>query len=409
MADRISELPDLILHGILRRLPSQEQAAQTTAISRRWRNLWRSYTVVDFYYCRGNFHKFAEASIERFTRDSLLRMEFLRFWIAGGDEDNFARTWPLVEKLFVLALERKAEEIVIKIMRTYTGDYYYTPHFCLPYRSLSNSAVKILQLEGIKLRCGNDYNLLLPLHFLQSLHMYDVELDDERLLESLIASSPLLENLQLHAITNLNKIEVSNVANLRTLGIMYCDELTEIKIAAPLLHTLRLELISEKCKIELSTPQLHFLEMMDEFVLGASDFVAVLSKLQSVKSLILNGGFPQEDRMLRFSIPNLEELTLINPYGLSEIDIDTGLGLKKFSLKYEVSCPNELVKCNINHAACCLWELHIGSHVGTSLNNPQQWFVDLKNFMVRFPQFQTIYIIQSNFYMVRITLVNYFI
>ncbi|CAL1393577.1 unnamed protein product [Linum trigynum] len=46
--DRISALPDEVLHCIIRRLESHRQLAQTTAISNRWRNLWRSYPVVEF-------------------------------------------------------------------------------------------------------------------------------------------------------------------------------------------------------------------------------------------------------------------------------------------------------------------------------------------------------------------------
>ncbi|CAN1264785.1 F-box/FBD/LRR-repeat protein At2g04230 [Linum perenne] len=45
--DLISDLPDEILHSVLRRIPYFKEAAQTSALSSRWRNLWSSYPVVE--------------------------------------------------------------------------------------------------------------------------------------------------------------------------------------------------------------------------------------------------------------------------------------------------------------------------------------------------------------------------
>ncbi|XP_051211705.1 MEIOTIC F-BOX protein MOF-like [Lolium perenne] len=44
--DRLSDLPDCLLHAILARLQSR-QAVQTSTLSRRWRHLWRSVPCVD--------------------------------------------------------------------------------------------------------------------------------------------------------------------------------------------------------------------------------------------------------------------------------------------------------------------------------------------------------------------------
>ncbi|CAN1844552.1 hypothetical protein LINPERHAP1_LOCUS37498 [Linum perenne] len=149
--DLISELPDGILHNIIHRLSFKDEAAQTIAISRRWQTLWRSYPFAEFdiYHWRSpnrkrDFQKFAEATIDRFTRDSLLRMEILKLSLGLINEDSVVRCYsPLVEQLVDLASRRKAEEVSIFAKSCDWGSY---PHLCLPCRLLSDSAVKILQL-----------------------------------------------------------------------------------------------------------------------------------------------------------------------------------------------------------------------------------------------------------------------
>ncbi|CAN1844554.1 Putative F-box/LRR-repeat protein At3g18150 [Linum perenne] len=419
--DRISELPDGILHSIIHRLPSQDEVAQTIAISRRWETLWRSYPFVEFDLykitkCRRefrteatigrfkrqtirrrrDFQKFTEATINRFTRDSLLRMEILKLSLIGEiDEDSFALYSPLVEQLVDLASRRKAEEVSINVTRCSKGSYR-APYFLLPCTLLCDSAVKNLRFKGIELKWGNDH-LPLSLKFLRSIYMFDVVIEDERILANLIASSPLLETMDLFGIPKLSKLHVSNAPKLRTLIINGCEDLKEIEIAAPRLHSLSIHLWAEfRCNIELTTPQLHHLVLGYEHsgTLRVSDVAAVLSKLPSLKSFTLIGCiYNQQDwATLRLSVPKLEELMLINPYGLSNIIIDGGPDLTKFSVEYLESCPAELQKCEINHASACRWELHVGRECYKGSIGPQPWFIQFKNFMMNCPQFRTVYI-----------------
>ncbi|CAN1264583.1 F-box/LRR-repeat protein At5g02910 [Linum perenne] len=75
--DLISELPEEIIHQVLRRIASPAKAARTTALSRRWRSVWSCYPVLKFRHSDlprptvdkrlENFKKFVEASIERVT------------------------------------------------------------------------------------------------------------------------------------------------------------------------------------------------------------------------------------------------------------------------------------------------------------------------------------------------------
>ncbi|CAN1264580.1 F-box/LRR-repeat protein At5g02910 [Linum perenne] len=75
--DLISELPEEIIHQVLRHIASPAKAARTTALSRRWRSVWSCYPVLKFRHSDlprptvdkrlENFKKFVEASMERGT------------------------------------------------------------------------------------------------------------------------------------------------------------------------------------------------------------------------------------------------------------------------------------------------------------------------------------------------------
>ncbi|KAF8664425.1 hypothetical protein HU200_054597 [Digitaria exilis] len=48
--DRITDLPDDVLHMILARLPSTTDAARTSVLSRRWRRVWAGVPALSFRY-----------------------------------------------------------------------------------------------------------------------------------------------------------------------------------------------------------------------------------------------------------------------------------------------------------------------------------------------------------------------
>ncbi|CAN1158734.1 Putative F-box/LRR-repeat protein At3g18150 [Linum perenne] len=117
--DHISDLPDEIIHKVLRRISSPAKAARTTALSRRWRSVWSSYPAVQYRHSDlprstvekrvENFKKFVEASMERISRHSQMRMETLDISLVGKSADYSS----LVKQLLIFAMERKVEEISV--------------------------------------------------------------------------------------------------------------------------------------------------------------------------------------------------------------------------------------------------------------------------------------------------------
>ncbi|CAN1264799.1 Putative F-box/FBD/LRR-repeat protein At5g56810 [Linum perenne] len=270
--DLISDLPDEILHSIIRRIACSKAAEQTIALSSRWRNLWRSYPVVQLnpktshrFYSIGSegFQKFHDETMKKFNQDKLLRMEALKLCI-DIEEDHLSFPAAL-EQLLELASERKAEYVGIQI------GVLSSSSLCFPFRLLSNSSAKILKLERIRFQSGND-DLLVSPNSLRSLHLISVRFDDQRLFTNLIASSPLLETLELESVTGMENPWVSDVDKLladliasspllETLKLKNIRGMKEIQIAAFGLRHLHIENPYGELSIGLIAPQLNVLRL----------------------------------------------------------------------------------------------------------------------------------------------------
>ncbi|CAN0902762.1 Heavy metal-associated isoprenylated plant protein 31 [Linum grandiflorum] len=308
----ISNLPDEILHSVLRLIPCSNEAAQTAGLSRRWGNLWRSYPVVEFDYrsiagledwlisnskiVKG-FQKFSEATMERFCRDKQLGMESLNISLYADEDDLLSLA---VEQLLDLASKRKAEDVTIQV------NDKFVVRLPLGLFMSSSANAKTIRFQGIRFVPSKniDYDPLVCFNSLRSLILFHVDLDGgERLFANLIASSPLLETLKLLFVKGISKLSImSNVANLKELVINYFDDLEQIEIAAPGLQTMVIKrplYDVDRHVFELIAPQLNSLEIeyCDIFRLG------MISKLEFLKSLKLSylcGDLPLLPRSLRF-------------------------------------------------------------------------------------------------------------
>ncbi|CAN0914862.1 Putative F-box/FBD/LRR-repeat protein At2g05300 [Linum grandiflorum] len=398
--DRISELPDEIILCILRCLKSHKEAALTTVLSRRWRTPWRSYPIVEFDYidtkkipCRRYgtkrldleiFQEFVKAATDRFNQDKLLLMESLKVSISLPRDDKTAY-YPFVNQLLELASTRKSEEISVILYLHFLPIIH---RFHLPFRLLSNSSMKILRLHGIRFAYSDD--LLLPLHSLRYVYLSNVELEDDRVLANLLASSPLLETLILTRIEELSKLQVRNLTNLNRLQVSYCDLLVEIDIVAPRLDSLSIQWVFKISKIEITAPELTVLDFRYTRV---DDFSRLISKFKSLKCLFLDE-VDNPIKELKLSNPKLEDFTLCVPPRLKEIELDGTSGLAKVWLIYGGLSPGKLKKIDIKNAAVSAtyeWKVFFCTAVmdGT-------WFVGLRIFLTKFVQFQTVNVCCSN-------------
>ncbi|CAN1751688.1 Putative F-box/LRR-repeat protein At5g02930 [Linum perenne] len=381
--DRISDLPDEIIHKVLRRIASPAKAARTSALSRRWRSVWSSYPAVQYRHSDiprstvekrvENFKKFVEASMERISRHSEMRMETLDIWLVGKSV-NYSS---LVKQLLISAMERKVEEISVMFRNPRTG---------FEEGIQANSGAKIIRLIGLESNLVDDedyHSYFRP--FLASLRILELTHISERIFRSMIARCPLLETLQIFI--DLKELQISDIPNLKTLKIDTWSMNQEIGIEAPGLQNLHLRCISTVQKMELRA---HELKHMEIKCLGFTvDLLnAVISELPSLKTLTLNG-FIRVMKKLKLSIPRLEVFKLLDPpHILEEIELDAGPTLSRFFL--QSYSPEHLQKCTINNASACRFEASFTmsqSYLGlVKINN----LGSVKSFINRFPQFQTV-------------------
>ncbi|CAN1158795.1 FBD-associated F-box protein At5g22730 [Linum perenne] len=322
--DLISDLPDEILHSVLRRIPYFKEAAQTSALSSRWRNLWSSYPVVELdsatspYYtshsaspfyplCRfysttsEGFYSFHNATMTKFSRDKLLRIETLKLSVCTYFP--FPRS-PAIEQLLDLASERKAENIEIK------------------------------EIEIVALA-------LQTLHIQDMDQVFRIELMAPQLS---ILKTDACDKLRLDVNSELKFLTLCRscrdlVLPLNsTLKISGCFHLKEIEITAYELRSLHLEgrvdskhWKNELLKIELTAPQLNVLEITN-FDLKMDDLEVMVSKFQSLKSLSLDRCCTTEKRPI-LSDRELEEFTSSALSGWEKIELDADPWLEKVALR----------------------------------------------------------------------------
>ncbi|CAN0914266.1 F-box protein At5g03100 [Linum grandiflorum] len=370
--DRISELPEELLHSIIRHIPCPKETAQTSTLSSRWRHFWCSYPVAEFNSTNiEGLRRFVDATMKKFSPDKLLRMEALKVSL---DLYDITICSPSVKQLLDLASKKKADYVAIevnteKFMRSFV-------FLWLPLESLSNSSARTLHLEKIKFepkKNGEDNNLHLSLDSLLHLRLEFVEFLDHRLFTSLMASSPLLETLEICFVNGIRKL---NLPNLKTLKIS-CME----------------EDLSRMFRKEFIAPQLNTLEITGCKYLRLCDISRVVSKLQNLKSLTLSGS--GHEKKLKLSCPKLEEFNLSTPYGLEEIELDVKPCFRKFILNWRRCLPGVLKKCEIHGAAAdCQWEVDFyicDIALDFFMDDvSHHWFLELKRFMIRFPRFHTI-------------------
>ncbi|XP_074284609.1 FBD-associated F-box protein At4g10400-like [Silene latifolia] len=188
--DRISELPEFILHTILSMLDTRE-ACRASVLSKRWYGAWCSVPVLDFrprYFVKyGNCpYKYDDNTVECFVEfvNKTMRRYFTRKYritkmyleLPKVDE----KLEPLVDKWIMIAVQNQIQELGIDIVN---GIDYKLPEILFSAKSL-----KVLICGNV----GLSYYETMDLISLEYLAVAFGDNVDEDMLQRMISSCPLV-------------------------------------------------------------------------------------------------------------------------------------------------------------------------------------------------------------------------
>ncbi|KAI9185353.1 hypothetical protein LWI28_006436 [Acer negundo] len=338
--DKLSELPPFIIHHIMSSLSAKE-SAQTSILSKRWKALYTSFPILDFYesytYFTGEnryiknpsfsipyeltrkfrknlrkFIKFVDISLVRFCE---LEFSMQKFRLIIGLL-NAKQLSSVLDRWLGLVVENRVKELDFEVQtRRYS---VYT----LSQTKYFAKSITSLKLSGCKLElpCGD-----IRLYALKSLSLDKVCITEEMLLK-LTNQCSLLEDLHISYLA-LKHIYISKPQKLKIISIRELpDELQSVQIVVP---------------------------SLEQFSLNCKDSILIdMVECPNLMMLELTGVLltDHEFRVLISSFPLLEDLNVIYCLHLERITISTLLdGL------FEVCYPRTLYVLRIKDSSFIEW------------------------------------------------------
>ncbi|KAL3635003.1 hypothetical protein CASFOL_022057 [Castilleja foliolosa] len=202
--DRLSQLPQPVLHNILSLL-SQKDAVQTSVLSKSWRYLWHGRLNVEFRdddFClerKTEFWSFLDKTLQRYLDQNLSLQKFL-----------------LDIHLIDLVLLKKWIPVVImdmgvrslKLIFSYSGTSFGLPLVVFQSESLVELHLQCRNLSKLK----STDNVML--NNLRTLRLHYVYITDE-VFEKIISGCPLIENLDMLKCIGMKSIKLHKHHNIK--------------------------------------------------------------------------------------------------------------------------------------------------------------------------------------------------
>ncbi|XP_078150677.1 FBD-associated F-box protein At4g10400-like [Carex rostrata] len=336
--DRLSNLPDTVLHQILSLLDSQE-AVRTCVLSKRWVNLWTfihslDLSLPDFKKINTQSPNF-ERSFMRFVdtllsrREPLLHLHAFRLFC---EEDNFTVNHQKINAWILYAVRHNAKVIEVSacLFRKLPKDIFT----CASLQELN------LDISGLGkgLRKG-----VIPggvnLPRLKKLHLCGIMSWNRCILRRLLSGCPALEDLHL----NVCSIDMCFISSpqLKYLTIFSGLDKTRIKaIRAPNLISLCLELRGDVLCAAIFD-EMPFLVDASITVHDGTGFDGncnILSALPNVKNLKLRGSVMKD--LLSMELPKCPTFFNLTDLHISEQCMCFSSNLVSGMLKYSANLEN---------------------------------------------------------------------
>lgn len=261
--DRISDLPDDILHHVFSFLPIKS-AAQTSLLSKRWKNLWHSFPDLDFTTAGAPPQESAASSSSARKRGSDYADQIVSLLEKHSDvrvlRFRSFLTFTRLSGLIRLAVKHNVRELDIEVS---TGGY-----FNFPRSVIGSSTLRALRLKSCHpgfrlppLEIMKDGFRSLSVLSLSRLILHD---QDHPLLTDLFTDSsfPLLKKLHLEACFELRRLRVESPA-LEDLSLESCFQMQDLEIRVQKLKKLRVsscfDAYSRSSRVEIEAPDLQIM------------------------------------------------------------------------------------------------------------------------------------------------------
>ncbi|XP_075665136.1 F-box/LRR-repeat protein At5g02910-like [Castanea sativa] len=320
--DRISDLPDFILHHILSLL-SRKEAAKTGLLSKKWNCVWSSFPILDFnqtHYL--NLHspslpdtrpesqkrveKFmndVDKSISRFHKHQLpmqkfiLNMTLVDFKLAS-----------LVHKWIGMALEHGVKEIDLRV-RTKRNTWYCLPGTIFFAKSTNNCKLE----QPFSWSALNYYSL-------QKLWLSKICVNEE-VIQAIFRSCPFITDFGITGCYGWKTLDISKLPKLCRVNVLPLDQKVEIvRVEATNLEYFRFR-YSGECLLNITACQnltklyLEDLWITDQWLQSNISRFSHLEVLEVCNCKMLE--------RVKISVQSLRYLIIMSCQKLLEVDIDS--------------------------------------------------------------------------------------
>lgn len=325
--DRISELPDFLVHHVLSFLESPIDLVRTSVLSKKWFDLTASFPFFDF-----DEHLF-ETAISEFrtsydTRNIMATFyKYMVYTISRfcKQEDVSAHTFKLmtyneptevdiIEKCLESVLNRGVKVLDINLSLNISGPVCRLPNTPSSVSSLTSFTVSNCKLPS-SLMVG-----VVKFKSLKLLALSSVTID-EGVIKCLTASCPLLKTLELSHCLGLKRFCVSGLQNLKRVWFYYNNGVERIDIDVPNLCVCAIFVQGAPCINLGSCRQLRRLTYHGYPFPTSKSFADFLSSLPVLK--ILNLSIPNQYNTLKLSSLSLRYLMIHTECDLEMIDVNT--------------------------------------------------------------------------------------
>lgn len=233
--DRISSLPDELIHHIMSLLPI-EDATRTSVLSKRWEFLFLTFPIVEFdeiwFYQMDDDNERGRRMFIQYLRESLSRRHFnlmqkLRISTVFPHDYELNH---LVNRYVASALLRgRVQQIHLRIKNP--PDPLVCDHYVLP-RVIFSSGSSLVTLILEDCQCGVYNKVSFP--SLKNLTMRYVHVTN-RLVQRMISNSPQIDTLRLEFCHGFDTLKVFN-RTLRRLIVCGCNDLFVFEMDTPSLN-----------------------------------------------------------------------------------------------------------------------------------------------------------------------------